>query len=116
LLRDVAGRGGVSPGLRLGGVATAALVDTDRGIPLGAVGGGILEDDRAGLPVRDVIVPVLEEGWLLCPAEVTDAIVDRNGWSDADGVRSAGVIADCILPALADLLWGAGPLGGGGVT
>jgi hypothetical protein len=96
LLRDVAGReGGARPELELGGVAPAAPVDTERVGPSGAPGGGI--PNSAGLSERDGGAPVPVDGRLF----------------GAVGGRCEAIGG--ALLALADLLGGKGPLGGGGV-
>jgi hypothetical protein len=94
LLKEVAGLGGAAN--PLGGVETAAPVETDRWIE----GGGTPREDRAGLPGGGGI-PVVEGGRLLGGGIIGDALAAGGGAA--------------LLP-LAVLLGGPEARGGGGVA
>lgn len=105
VLREVEGRGGgASPELEPGGVG-AGPVEAARGNPLGPPGTGTPRElGNTGLPARGAPVPVDGRLSIDVPS------------SDIDGGRcNMGGIED-VLPALADLLCGMGPFGGGGVA
>lgn len=93
MLKEVAGLGGAAN--PLGGVETAAPVETDRWIE----GGGTPRDDGAGLPGGGI--PVVEGGRLLGGGIIGDALAGGGGAA--------------LLP-LAVLLGGPEARGGGGVA
>lgn len=107
MLRDVEGLGGgASPELEPGGVG-AGPVEAARGNPLGPPGTGTPREPppNPGLPASGGMPPPVD-GRLS---------IDVPS-SDIDGGRCNMGGPEDALPALADLLCGIGPFGGGGVA